>query len=90
MPHVAGSDQLHVGVHVAYKGEGLKRVRIGKVLGLSPLERSVTLHKYMASTDARLRVEWKPVFFGEEGQEVAGAGARPSLQTVPYDTRQRI
>ena len=85
-PAVRRPRGLQVGVHFAYKGEGTRRCRVGKVLGVSELERSATLHRFGAVTDSRLRVLWKPLYADQEheGGVAAGAGTHPVVQTVPW------
>ena len=85
-PAVRKPRGLQVGVHFAYKGDGTKRCRVGKVLGVSDLERLVTLHRFGAVTDSRLRVLWKPLYQDREneGGFTTGAGTHPVIQTVSW------
>ena len=85
-PAVRKPKGFQVGVHFAYKGDGAKRCRVGKILGVSDLERLATLHRFGAVTDSRLRVLWKPLYQDREneGGFTAGAGTHPVIQTVSW------
>ena len=63
-------------------GHGARRCSCGKVILLSDLEGTVTVHRYVPIADRHLRVRWRPVYVGEDGVEVVDAGTRPAKETI--------
>jgi len=74
---------LQKGAIIAYKGEGIRRVRLGAVISLSNVQQSLEAHRYGAAAEAGgLRVHWVPLFFDANAQVCRGAGGRPVQETV--------
>ena len=57
------------GRRVAYKGEGERRCRLGKVLSVAEDYSSLTVHVFLAEVDGRLQVKWLPAFDTQEGAD---------------------
>jgi len=63
-------------------GRGGRRCSCGKIILMSGLEGTITVHRYAPISDNRLRVKWLPVYIGDDGQEVVDAGTRAAVETV--------
>ena len=67
--------KLTVGQFCAYQqgqgsSDGIRRLRIGKVVNITRSESSVVVHRYRPLNDSRLRVRWIPLEVSVNGAEV--------------------
>eukprot|EP00972_Heterocapsa_arctica_P087576 12912753-Heterocapsa_arctica.AAC.1 len=74
---------LDVGRHIVYAGSGVRRVRVGQVTNISRAEQAVTVHRWSAAVDGRLRIVWTPLYVSAPDGQVTG---QTSLETFSVDS----
>ena len=67
--------------YIAYKSSTPNVVHLSRVVHMSVAEAMVAVHRHYPVSDSRLRIKLTLVFV-EEGAEVLGTGATPSLENV--------
>ncbi len=70
--------------------QGHKWCTCGKVVLLSELERTISVHRHIPVADSRLRVRWTQICVGLDGEESIGAGTRPALEVVATNRALRV
>ena len=58
---------------------------MGRVISINKPDSVLSVHRYAACNDTRLRIRWFPLYLGPEGEVTPSPGTRPSMERVAVD-----